>query len=106
MPGLDSGPAGALRLLRDVAARRAGHELRGDPSTFAPVDFAAHKRHDSATWAARTNAKTYTSDWGAIAFFALLVGLLVGLLAGLLLGLPVAPLAGLPSSSRASVAST
>ncbi|ASL46880.1 hypothetical protein bAD24_III05780 [Burkholderia sp. AD24] len=34
MPGPDNGPAGALRLLRDVAVRRAGHELRGDPPTL------------------------------------------------------------------------
>lgn len=27
----------------------------------AHSEFAAHKRHDSATWAARTNVKTYTA---------------------------------------------
>ncbi|AIP37631.1 hypothetical protein DR64_5588 [Paraburkholderia xenovorans LB400] len=49
---------------RDVAVPRARHELRAIRG-LAHLDIAAHKRHDSATWAARTNAKSYTRSVAA-----------------------------------------
>lgn len=58
----------------------------------AHSEIAAHKRHDSATWAARTNAKSYTRNF------------VPDVAAGRRFGLPSNPAAS-PASTRIAGAS-
>jgi hypothetical protein len=121
MPEPHTGPAGERRMPDDIARGAPGMTC-GRFVDVAHFEIAAHKRHDSATWAARTNVKTYTArrdvDPLVASVFAPLAGPLVTALVAPLVGSLVGPLADslpgpLPDSltdslpdSRTSSAST
>jgi hypothetical protein len=109
MPEPHTGPAGERRMPDDIARGAPGMTC-GRFVDVAHFEIAAHKRHDSATWAARTNVKTYTARRDVdplvasvfaplagplvTALVAPLVAPLVGSLVGPLVGSLVGPLVG------------
>ena len=95
MPEPHSGPAGERRIPDDIAHGAPGMTC-GRFVDVAHFEIAAHKPHDSATWAARTNVKTYTArrdvDPLVASVFAPLAGPLVTALVAPLIGSLVGPL--------------
>ncbi|CAB3805200.1 hypothetical protein LMG28690_06206 [Paraburkholderia caffeinilytica] len=75
MPEPGCGSAGARHVSRDVAGAALGMSC-GRFVDIVQSEFAAHKRHDSATWVTRTNAKTYTARRDVELFAELLADLL------------------------------
>lgn len=97
MPEPGCGSAGARHVSRDVAGAALGMSC-GRFVDIVQSEFAAHKRHDSATWVTRTNAKTYTARRDVELFAELFAELLADLLPAPLVDSLADPLAASPTS--------